>query len=64
MKKSGIEIENYPFVTKISVGNIFVVQALTDDENMIIFADVILYLNAAGIIYVIFHSIYLRRMLM
>ena len=33
------------------------------DDALIVFADVIVYLNAAGIVYLLIHSIWLRKML-
>jgi hypothetical protein len=56
-------MKNYPYIAKVSVGNIFIFKELLSDDNLIIFADVVIYLNAVGILYVLFHSIYLRKML-
>ncbi len=55
-------VDNQPFITKISVGYIFSNNYLVE-ENLLVFADVIVYLNAAAIFYMVIHSIYLRRML-
>lgn len=55
-------LDNQPFITKISVGFLFGNDYLVS-ENLIVFVEVIVYLNAAAIIYMVFHSIYLRRML-
>lgn len=48
---------------KVSIGSIFLVTDLKDNPDQIKLADAIIYLNAAGIIYIFLHSIYLRRML-
>ena len=50
-------------MSKVSIGNVFILKEFFADENMTVFADVIVYLNAAGIVYLLIHSIYLRRML-
>jgi hypothetical protein len=50
-------------MSRVSIGNVFLMKELFDDDNMTKFADIILYLNAAGIVYLLIHSIYLRRML-
>ena len=50
-------------MSKVSVGNVFLIQELFEDDNLVKLADAILYLNAAGILYLLIHSIYVRRML-
>jgi hypothetical protein len=47
----------------VSIGNIFLVKDLSINPNLIKLADVIIYLNAAAILYLLIHSIILRRML-
>jgi len=54
--------DEQPFVTKISVGYVFLSDYLVT-ENLTLYAEIIVYLNAAAIVYMVFHSIYLRRML-
>jgi hypothetical protein len=40
-----------------------VFKELLNDSNLLVFADIVMYLNSAGIIYILIHSIYQRRML-
>lgn len=50
-------------MARVSIGNVFVWSTMFDDENLILYADIIVYLNAAGIVYLLIHSIWLRKML-
>ncbi|CDW71822.1 phage head-tail family partial [Stylonychia lemnae] len=63
LKNRGYTSDYYPYMSKVSIGNVFLIKELFDDDNLILLADIILYLNAVGIIYLLIHSIYLRRML-
>jgi len=64
IKHSDLDIEvEYPFISKLSVGNVFIMQEVLKDDNVVMYADIIVYLNAVAIIYLLGHSIYLRRML-
>eukprot|EP00347_Sterkiella_histriomuscorum_P022863 403336874 len=63
LKKSGYDISSYPYMSKISIGNVFELKQMFSDDALIVFADVIVYLNAAGIVYLLIHSIWLRKML-
>ena len=50
-------------MAKVSVGNVFLWSTMFEEENLILYADIIVYLNAAGIVYLLIHSIWLRKML-
>jgi hypothetical protein len=63
LKVKNYDYTDFPYMSKVSIGNVFFVKALFNDENLIVLADVMIYLNAAGIVYLLIHSIYLRRML-
>lgn len=63
MKNTDFHLDDYPYISKISIGSIFIIKELFNDDNYIMFADIFVYLNSVGIIYLILHSIYLRRML-
>lgn len=63
MNKEVDLVTDYPFISKISIGNVFFMRNFLSEENTIIYADIIVYLNAIAIIYLLIHSIYLRRML-
>ena len=65
LKTSDFDIvKEYPFISKISIGNIFIAKVLNDVENFQKYADIVIYLNAVGIVYLLIHSIYLRHMLL
>lgn len=62
-KADGYDLSTIPYIDKVSIGNIFIIKDLIDDDDLILYADIVVYLNTAGIVYLLLHSIYLRRML-
>lgn len=63
MKNSGYDTEDYPYMSKVSVGNVFYLGNVTSNDNIEKYAEAIVYLNAIAIAYLLIHSIWLRKML-
>jgi hypothetical protein len=63
LKKSDVNYGEMPYMVKVTVGIIYTLRAYFPDENYIAYSDAIVYLNAVGIVYLLIHSIWLRKYL-
>ena len=54
---------NTPYIAKISIGNWYTL-TFSSVSRFQLYSDIVKYLNVAGIIYTLIHSIYLRRILL
>jgi hypothetical protein len=52
-----------PFITRISIGYIFLSNGILSGKNLVLYADIVVYLNAAAIVIIVLYSIYVRRSL-
>ncbi len=53
-------LTDYPYISKVSVGNFFVLKNLIEGENLEIYADVVVYLNSFGVLMILLFNIFLR----
>jgi hypothetical protein len=56
-------LTDYPYISKISVGNFFMFSDLVTGNNLELYADIVVYLNAAGVLIILLFNIYLKARL-